>query len=42
MDWLKQFGMVLLSVFFIMVVIYIIKRVGIGIPVVDQVVREVF
>ncbi len=42
MEWLKQFGMIFLSVFFVMVIIYIIKRVGVGIPVVDQVVREVF
>ena len=42
MNWLKQIGILILSVFLIMVVIYIIRRVGSGIPVVDNVVRTVW
>ncbi|HSW57597.1 MAG TPA: hypothetical protein VLH15_04295 [Dehalococcoidales bacterium] len=42
MNWIKQFGMLILSVFLIMVVIYVIRRIGTGIPVVDNVVRTVW
>lgn len=42
MEWLRQFGMLFLSVFLIMVIIYVIKRVGVGIPVVDEVVGKVW
>jgi len=42
MNWIKQFGMLFLSVFLIMVVIYVIRRIGTGIPVVDNVVRTVW
>jgi len=42
MEWLKQFGMLFVSVFLVMVIIYIIRRVGAGIPVVDEVVKSVW
>ena len=41
-NWLQTFLMMFLSVFLIMVIIYIIKRVGVGIPVIDEVVKGVW
>ncbi len=42
MSFAKQMLAAFLSVFIVMVIVYIIKRVGSGIPVIDNVVREVF
>lgn len=42
MDWLKSIFSLVIAVFVVMVIIYILRRVGGGLPVVGDVVRTVW
>lgn len=42
MDWLKSIFSLVIAVFVVMVIIYILRRAGGGLPVVGDVVRTVW
>jgi len=42
MEWVKQFLMLFVSVFLIMVIIYLIRKGGAGLPIIGPVVQTVW